>query len=341
MHSYAGIMPKQWAINSAGMVLYGFAIAVLCWGLWAYKVAFGEYMLPFAGRPGPVVTITTQLSQSSFPASSLSQDVPLSSMVYYQFVFAAIAITIVLGGFLGRINWPAWMVFIPLWISFSYSIGAFSLWGGGFLFQMGVIDCSGGYVIHLSSGIAGFVGSWWIGPRYRVEEDSKPSNLLFALTGASILWVGWNGCARGYPHSVSADTGLAIMNTNLCAAMSVLCWTIYDWMYFRNISILGAAQGLIAGLVAASSGAGVVAGWSAIFIGFLSSTLTWLSMILKPRTIFKCVDDPVGVFHTRCVAALVGGFCTGIFATVEGCTAFGLTNLGGAIDGNGRQVWLQ
>lgn len=116
-------------------------------------------MLPFAGRPGPVVTIAQELKQSELPSAGLQQNFPLSTMIYFQFVFAAITVVIMAGAFLGRMNFTAWMLFVPLWITFSYTIGAYSLWGGGFLFQRGVIDYSGGYVIHLSSGTAGFVGA--------------------------------------------------------------------------------------------------------------------------------------------------------------------------------------
>lgn len=97
-------------------------------------------------------------------------------------------------------NFLAWMIFVPLWLTFSYTIGSFSLWAGGFLFKLGVIDYSGGYVIHLSSGTAGFVGALVIGPRLAVDrEDKRPNNILLVLVGAGILWVGWNGFNGGDP----------------------------------------------------------------------------------------------------------------------------------------------
>ena len=99
-------------------------------------------------------------------------------------------------------NFYAWMVFVPLWITFAYTIGAFSIWAGGFLFQLGVIDYSGGYVIHISSGVSGFVGSAIIGPRHPVDRaEHKPSNLGFVMLGAGLLWIGWNGFNGGDPVS--------------------------------------------------------------------------------------------------------------------------------------------
>jgi len=343
---YAGIMRSKWAINSAFMAFYGFAATLITWVLWAYKMGFGIYMLPFVGRPGPVVTMAQELGQSQLPSTSpvLFQNFPLSTMVYFQFVFAAITIVIMAGAFLGRMNFTAWMLFVPLWITFSYTIGAYSLWGGGWLFQMGVIDYSGGYVIHVSSGTAGFVGAHWIGPRLAADrEDSRPNNILCVLVGAGILWIGWNGFNGGDPYAASADAGAAVLNTNVATAMSLLCWTICDMIYFKKPSVIGAVQGMITGLVAITPCAGVVAGWGAICVGFASGTIPWLSMNIMGKQVayFRKIDDTLGVFHTHCVAGVVGGFCAGLFATIEGCAAFGLTNLGGAIEGNGKQVWLQ
>lgn len=301
-------------------------------------------MLPFVGRPGPVVTIQQELSQSFLPSAGVAQNFPLSTMIYFQFVFAAITVVILAGAVLGRMNFFAWMLFVPLWITFSYTIGAYSLWGGGFLFQRGVIDYSGGYVIHVSSGTAGFVAAHWVGPRLESDrEDVRPNNILCVLIGAGILWIGWNGFNGGDPYAASADAGVAVLNTNVATAMSLLCWVICDMVYYKKPSVLGAVQGMITGLVAITPAAGVVAGWGAIAIGFASGTIPWVSMNIMGKRVqyFHKIDDTLGIFHTHCVAGVVGGFCTGLFATIEGCAAFGLTNPGGAIDGNGKQVWLQ
>jgi Amt family ammonium transporter len=345
-YSYAGIVRSKWAINSAFMVIYAFSATLIVWVLWAYKMSFGTYMLPFVGRPGPVVSMAEELGQSQLPSTNpvIFQNFPLSTMVYFQLVFAAITIIITAGSFLCRMNFTAWVVFVPLWITFSYAIGAYSLWGGGFLWQMGVIDYSGGYVIHISSGTAGFIGAYWIGPRLAADrEDSRPNNVLSVLAGAGILWIGWNGFNGGDPYAASADAGVAVLNTNVCTAMSLLCWTVCDVIYFKKPSTIGAVQGMITGLVAITPCAGVVAGWAAIAIGFASGTIPWVSMNIMGKKVayFRKVDDMLGVFHTHCVAGFVGGFSVGLFATLEGCVAFGANSVGGAIEGNGRQVWLQ
>lgn len=236
-----------------------------------------------------------------------------------------------------------WMIFVPFWLSFVYCVGAFSLFGGGFLFQWGVIDYSGGYVIHVSSGTSGFVGAWLIGPRLAKDrKDNRPNNLLFVLVGAGLLWTGWNGFNGGDPYAASADAGVAVLNTQVCTATSLLTWTLCDIIYYKKPAVLGAVNGMITGLVAITPAAGVVATWSAIVIGLLSGSIPWLSMNFMGRKApFKYVDDTLGVFHTHCVAGCLGGFMTGLFATEAGSAAFGIANPGGAISGNGRQVWLQ
>jgi len=164
------------------------------------------------------------------------------------------------------------------------------------------------------------------------------------LIGAGILWIGWNGFNGGDPYAANADAGVAVLNTNVCTAASVLTWTILDRIVYKKPAVIGAVQGMITGLVAITPAAGYIDGWAAIIMGVCSGSVPWVSMnIMGKRVRFfsHTVDDCLGVFHTHCVAGILGGFLTGIFATVEGCAAFGAKNPGGAIDGNGKQVWLQ
>jgi Amt family ammonium transporter len=270
-------------------------------------------------------------------------------MAYFQFVFAAITIVLIAGAYLGRMNFLAWMIFVPLWITCCYTVGAFSLWAGGFFYSWGgsplggVLDYSGGYVIHLSAGTAGFVGAYIIGPRPAHERlDKRPNNTLMVLTGAGILWIGWNGFNGGDPYAASPAAGAAVLNTNVCTATSLLTWTLMDVVFYKKPSIIGAVQGMITGLVVITPAAGFVAGWGAIILGVCSGTIPWVSMNVFGKTkLMEQVDDTLGLFHTHLVPGFLGGFLTGIFATVDGVASFGLPNPGGAIAGNGRQVGLQ
>ncbi len=341
---YGGIVKKKWAINSAFMSLYAFAAVLIAWILWAYNMGFGTEWTSFVGMPHPIAAMGDELKQAVIPASNTSANFPMATMVYFQFVFAAITLIIMAGAFLGRMNFKAWMIFVPLWLTFSYTVGAFSLWGGGWLSTLGVIDYSGGYVIHLSAGVAGFVGAAMIGPRLaRDRESFQPNNVLMMLVGAGILWLGWNGFNGGDPYAASRDAGAAVLNTNVATAMSLLTWTVMDIKFFKKPSVIGAVQGMITGLVAITPAAGVVSGYGALIIGLCAGIIPWFTMNVlgKRLSLFRKVDDTLGVFHTHAVAGLLGGILTGVLATKVGCAAYALTNPGGAIDGNWHQVVLQ
>lgn len=341
---YGGIVKKKWAINSAFMALYAFAAVLVAWILWGYNMGFGPKLWPFLGMPSPALMGHYELSQADIPAAGATAAFPMATMIFFQFVFAAITLIILAGSVLGRMSFKAWVLFVPLWLTFSYCVGAFSLWGGGWLAQLGVIDYSGGYVIHLSAGIAGFVAAAMIGPRLpRDRESFLPNNILLALVGAGLLWLGWDGFNGGDPYSASADAGVAVLNTNIATAVSLLTWTIIDVMYFKKPSVIGAIQGMITGLVAITPAAGVVNGYGAIVIGLVSGSVPWFTMNVlgKRMSLFRKVDDTLGVFHTHAVAGVLGGLLTGILATPDLCKAFGLSTPGGWLYGNFHQFLLQ
>lgn len=140
-------------------VFYAFSVTLIIWVIYVYKMGFGKQWgkFPLVGTPGPVLRLDQNLRQAELPASGQKPNYNLSTMIYFQFAFAAITIVITGGAYLGRMNFLAWMLFVPLWITLSYPVGAFSIWGGGFLYQRKILDYSGGYVIHLSSGTAGIL----------------------------------------------------------------------------------------------------------------------------------------------------------------------------------------
>ncbi|XP_047179580.1 ammonium transporter 3 member 1-like [Vigna umbellata] len=356
---YGSIVKKKWAVNSAFMALYAFAAVVICWVTWAYKMSFGEKLLPFWGKAGPALGQKFLIKQAALPATphhfsngaletaEIEPFYPMATMVWFQCVFAAIALVILAGSVLARMNFKAWMMFVPLWLTFSYTIGAFSLWGGGFLFHWGVMDYSGGYVIHLSSGIAGFTAAYWVGPRSkRDRERFPPNNVLLMLAGAGLLWLGWAGFNGGDPYAANTDSSMAVLNTNICAATSLLVWTWLDVIFFKKPSVIGAVQGMITGLVCITPGAGLVQGWAAIVMGVVSGSVPWYSMMVLGRKlkIFQMVDDTLAVFHTHAVAGLLGGILTGLFAEPSLSTLFlPVTNSKGGVYGGpgGIQILKQ
>jgi ammonium transporter, Amt family len=210
------------------------------------------------------------------------------------------------------------LIFVPLWSTFAYSVNAFLLWGGGWWSQAGALDYSGGYVIHLAAGTTGFVAAAVIGPRLaRDRERAVPNNLPMAAVGAGILWLGWNGFNGGDPYFSGADASLAVINTNLTTAVSLLTWVLWDIFASkqRKPTFLGAINGMITGLVAITPAAGYVNSFGAMIIGVVASSLVWMSWNWLGKTrLFQKVDDTLGVFHTHGVAGLAGGLLVGVLA---------------------------
>ncbi|KAK4748201.1 hypothetical protein SAY87_014787 [Trapa incisa] len=331
---YASMVKKKWAVNSAFMALYAFAAVLIVWVLLCYRIAFGDELLPFWGKGAPALGQKYLVRRAKIPESVIHHDdgsietppnepfYPMATLVYFQFTFAAITMILVAGSVVGRMNIRAWMAFVPLWLIFSYSVGAFSLWGGGFLYQWGVIDYSGGYVIHLSSGIAGFTAAYWVGPRLKNDRERfPPNNVLLMLAGAGLLWMGWSGFNGGAPYAANITASMAVLNTNICAATSLLIWTTLDVIFFGKPSVIGAVQGMMTGLACITPGAGVVQSWAAIVMGILSGSLPWVSMMIlhKKSALLQKVDDALGVFHTHAVAGLLGGLSTGLLAEPALC----------------------
>ncbi|CAI9758881.1 unnamed protein product [Fraxinus pennsylvanica] len=354
---YASIVKKKWAVNSAFMALYAFAAVLICWVLLCYRLAFGDKLLPFWGKGAVSLGQSYLIKRASIPESThryanetiespMNQPFfPMASLVYFQFTFAAITTVLLAGSVLGRMNIKAWMAFVPLWLTFCYTVGAFSLWGGGFLYHWGVIDYSGGYVIHLASGISGFTAAYWVGPRLKTDRERYvPNNILLMLAGAGLLWMGWSGFNGGAPYAANIISSIAILNTNISAATSLLVWTTLDVFYFGKPSVIGAVQGMITGLACITPGAGVVQSWAAIVYGMLSGSIPWYSMMIlhKKSTLLQKVDDTLAVFYTHAVAGILGGLLTGLFAEPDLCKMIlPVKNTKGAFYGNGSQFVKQ
>ncbi|XVF76865.1 hypothetical protein PTKIN_Ptkin13bG0301000 [Pterospermum kingtungense] len=350
---YASIVKKKWAVNSAFMALYAFAAVLICWVLLCYRMAFGDEFLPFWGKGAPALGQKYLVARAKVPESkhritngayeTTEPFYPMASLVYFQFTFAAITLILLAGSVLGRMNIKAWMAFVPLWLIFSYTVGAFSLWGGGFLYHWGVIDYSGGYVIHLSSGIAGLTAAYWVGPRLKSDRERfPPNNVLLMLAGAGLLWMGWSGFNGGAPYAANIDSSIAVLNTNVCAATSLLIWTSLDVVFFGKPSVVGAVQGMMTGLVCITPGAGLVQSWAAIIMGMLSGSVPWVSMMIlhKKCSWLQKVDDTLGVFHTHAVAGLLGGLLTGLLAEPDLCKLILPIDTRGAFYGGNGGVQL-
>jgi Amt family ammonium transporter len=310
-------------MNTVIMVFATFALTLITWVLWAFKMGFGTPLIStFVGDPRTVLGAAAEEGQANIPLLNglmPSFRFPEASLVYFQFVFAAITPILFIGSVLGRISLKAWMIFVPLWITFAYAVNAFLLWGGGYWAGKGALDFSGGYVIHLAAGVSGFTAAWVIGPRLkRDRERAVPNNLLFVAVGAGILWLGWNGFNGGDPYFASQDAGAAVINTNLATAVAMMTWIFMDMFLSKEkkATFLGGLNGLICGLVGITPAAGYVNGVGAIVIGVVCSGVVWVAWYTLPKYVwpFNKVDDALGVVYTHGIAGLFGGLLVGLLA---------------------------
>ena len=342
---YGGVMQKRWSVNSMMLAFVAFALVLVIWALYAFKMGFGEPMRIFGakggsffanmwGKPGSILSSVGEQGQAVIPSITTGPAFafPTSTLAYFQIVFAAITPILMLGSVLGRINFKAWIPFVILWSSLIYTVNAFLIWGGGYFSQHGAVDFSGGYVIHLAAGVSGFVAAAVIGPRLqRDREVDAPNNLAMVAVGAGLLWLGWNGFNGGDPYSAGADSAAAILNTNLACAAAFLGWVAWDYITGRKPSLIGSVNGMITGLVAITPGAGFVNGWGALAIGLIGTTIVYFALNYVSRlNPFRKVDDTLGVVYTHGFAGLAGGLLVGIFADPKMILAFGTG--GGASD---------
>src|SRR6202046_3797613 len=347
---YGGLVQKKVAMNTTLMVFVTFCLVLITWVLWAYKMGFGTTLIHFGsvnvlGDPRTILGANALEGQASIPlvdpampGDSVSKageilntgfKLPNASVEYFQFVFAAITPILFIGSVLGRVSFKAWMVFVPLWITFAYAVNAFLLWGGGYWASKGALDFSGGYVIHLAAGVSGFTSAPIIGPRLkRDRERAVPNNLMFVAVGAGILWLGWNGFNGGDPYFAGANAGAAVVNTNLATAVAMMVWILMDMFLTpeKKATFLGGLNGMICGLVGITPAAGYVNGLGAIIIGVVCSAIVWVAWSYLPRYVwpFNKVDDALGVVYTHGIAGLLGGLLVGLLADPKMIVYLGL-----------------
>ena len=256
---YGGLVPKKWAVNTMFMAFTGFSTVLIVWVLWGYKMGFGSplgggtpntytykyggnffsnFFNNFVGHPQSINSANAQMGQAALPIGTVVPlQMPTPALAYFQFVFAGITPLLFLGSVLGRIKPRVWMIFVPAWCTFVYTVNAMLLWGGGYWAHEGALDYSGGYVIHLAAGTSGFVAAWVIGPRLaRDRARFVPHSLTMVAVGAGIVWLGWNGFNGGDPYFSGADAATAVINTNAATAAALLTWVVWDMFLSKRRS---------------------------------------------------------------------------------------------------------
>ena len=335
---YGGMVRSKNMLSMLMQVFVVFSMIVVLWSIYGYSLAFTEGNAFFGGFDRLLLKGTFDSAKGEFAmAATFSKNTPLYELVYvaFQATFAAITVCLILGGFAERMKFSAVLLFAALWFTFSYCPVAHMVWywagpdaytaanvvdatnaKAGYIWQMGALDFAGGTVVHINSGVAGLVGAIVVGKRIGFGRESMaPHNLPMTMIGASLLWVGWFGFNAGSALEANGSAALAFMNTFLATACAVLSWTFGEWIVKGKPSMLGAASGAVAGLVAITPAAGNVGIPGAFVIGLAAGLLClWGVNGLKK---LLGVDDSLDVFGVHAVGGILGALLTGIFVSPD------------------------
>ncbi|POR12737.1 ammonium transporter [Diaphorobacter sp. LR2014-1] len=328
---YGGLGRTKNMLSVLMQVFVIFALVSLLWSIYGYSLAFsGEGQ--FVGDLSKL--FLKGVSQETFGALAT---IPEYVFIAFQGTFAAITVALIVGSFAERMRFAAVLIFALLWFTFSYVPMAHIVWGGGLLAADGALDFAGGTVVHINAGIAGLVGAYMVGKRIGFGREAfTPHSLTLTMVGASLLWVGWFGFNAGSAGAANAVAGLAFVNTVLATSAATLSWIAGEALHKGKASMLGAASGAVAGLVAVTPAAGFVGPMGSIAIGLIAGRVClWGVGGLKKML---NVDDAFDVFGVHGVGGIVGAILTGVFA------AQGLGGTGGLTPDTfsmGAQVWVQ
>ncbi len=330
---YAGMVRKKNILATAAQSFALTAIITVVWAIIGYSLAFTN--------GGPNQSVIGGLDRfllqgmGSGTAHSLAGTIPETVFMTYQMTFAVITPALICGAFADRMKFSSLILFSTLWLIAVYAPVAHWVWGGGFLGSLGVLDFAGGTVVHFNAGIAGLVCTIVLGRRSGYgSEEMAPHNLLYALTGASLLWVGWFGFNAGSAVAANELAGIAMANTQIAAAAATVSWMFFEWLVAKKPSVLGLLSGAVAGLVAITPAAGFVAPDGALAIGLISGVVCYIGSVWLKRILGY--DDSLDAFGIHGIGGAVGAVLTGVFALSS------VNSLGkGLIDGNPDQVLTQ
>ncbi len=330
---YGGLVRSKNMLSVLMQTLVVFSLVCVLFALYGYSLAFGGEGLILGGL-GKLflagVSVST-LADTFTPTAKLPEYI----FIAFQATFAGITGALVVGSFAERMRFHAVLLFSALWFSFSYLPIAHMVWGpGGYLLGKGALDFAGGTVVHINAGIAGLVGAFVVGKRIGYGRESMaPHNLTLTMVGAAMLWVGWFGFNAGSNLEATSGAALAFVNTLFATAAAVLSWSAAEALTRGKASMLGAASGAVAGLVAITPACGSVGPMGGIVIGLAAGAVCfWGVTGLKHRL---GVDDSLDVFGVHGVGGIVGALLTGVF------TAPGLGGTGKADFSIGHQLLVQ
>ena len=326
---YGGLVRAKNMLSVLVQVTGIAATIMIVWVVYGYSFTFGGSESPWFGG-------TAKLFLKGVTATSESGTIPEYLFIAFQMTFAAITPALIVGAFAERMKFGAVVAFSVLWVTFVYFPIAHMAWdANGLFFGWGVLDFAGGTVVHINAGIAGLVGAILLGKRVGYGKDNMaPHSLPLAVTGAGMLWVGWFGFNAGSALGAGTLAVLAVLNTMTATAGAVVAWLVIEKVLRGKASALGAASGIIAGLVAVTPAAGAVGPVGAIVLGAVASAVAyWFVAVVKVKAGY---DDSLDVFGIHGVAGIIGAIGTGVLAS----GSFGGQGYAEGVT-MGAQVWTQ
>ncbi len=308
---YGGMTRSKNLLNTFAMVFVGFSVAIIAWVVAGYSMAFGtaaEGINSFMGGFSNLM-----LSGIKWNDLTTVGSYPQFVFIAFQATFAAITVAIASGSIIERMKFSTWLIFVALWTVVVYAPIAHMVWGGGFLFAAGTLDFAGGTVVHMNGGLAGLVLAFLVGRRSGyLKVAMKPMSVMLTALGAALLWFGWYGFNAGSAFGANEIAGLALLTTTIATAAAAITWLVIEWVVFKKPTLLGAASGVVAGLVAITPAAGFVAVSGALVIGVVGSAIGFFGVaVLKKKLGY---DDSLDAFGIHFLAGLWGALATGIFA---------------------------
>ena len=309
---YGGMTRSKNILNTFSMVLGAFVVAFVVWIIAGYSIAFGTAdnatIQNVVGGLGNVML-------SGIAWNDLSGTYPSYVFIVFQGTFAAITVAIAAGSVIERIKFSTWLVFVAIWGLVVYAPITHMVWGGdgALLFDLGALDFAGGTVVHMNGGLAGLVLAFLVGKRNGYPTSAmKPASVILTAVGAALLWFGWYGFNGGSAFGANEIAGLAYMTTTISASIAAITWIMLEWFVFKKPTLLGAATGVIAGLVAITPAAGFVSVGGAFIVGIVGTVIAFYGVVYMKKALGY--DDSLDAFGVHFLAGLWGAIATGIFA---------------------------
>jgi ammonium transporter, Amt family len=330
---YGGMVRAKNMLSLSMQIFVTFCLISILWAVYGYSLAFTSGSAFIGGLDRLFLKDMLDAAGNLTAAATFSKGVYIPEYLYsaFQMTFAALTPCLIVGAFAERMKFSAVLLFMVLWFTFSYLPIAHMVWfwagpdaytsaeaaatagaSAGLLFQWGALDFAGGTVVHINAGIAGLVGCLLIGKRKGYGTQSlAPHNLPFTMVGAALLWVGWFGFNVGSNLEANAFAAQVFINTFLATAAAVLAWTFGEWILRGKPTMLGAASGAVAGLVAITPACGWVGPMGSIAIGVIGGFVCMLA-VLKLKAALG-YDDSLDVFGVHCIGGIIGALLTGVF----------------------------